>query len=531
MKKILFPTFIALAIIVGILIGNFYAAKTLKVSPFTQQTGNNKLSELLYLIDQAYVDTIDIDSLTDIAVTTLVSQLDPHSSYIPAKDLAAVNEQLEGSFSGIGVQFNIQNDTIFIVDVISGGPSEKAGILPDDRIISVNDSNFVGKTINNEKVVKTLRGIKGTTVKLGIARRTTAETLYFDIIRDDIPVKSVDIGYMITPQIGYIAVNKFAANTYQEFLNALAQLKQANVSKLIVDLRGNSGGYMDAAINMINEFLPKDALIVYIEGKSYPKTPSYANGTGSFQGIKLAVLIDEFSGSASEIFAGAIQDNDRGTIIGRRSFGKGLVQQQFAFKDQSALRLTIARYHTPSGRCIQKPYTIGDSEDYEEDIWKRFMHGEFFSQDSIRQNDTIAYKTLGGRPVFGGGGIMPDIFVARDTTGITPYFNQLVNKNCMYKFALNYTEKHREQLSTYKDWKALEQYLLNQNLFPQIIAFGVQQGVKDSPQKIKSHDLITQQVNAYIIRNILHDDGFFPLLNKYDKTVKKAIEELNKTGK
>lgn len=530
MKKVLFPTIIAVTLVCGILIGEFYATwhnKKQGLQFLQQRSTNNKLSDLLYLIDNAYVDSIDMDSITDVSMATLVTQLDPHSAYIPAKDIEAVNEQLEGSFSGIGVQFNLQNDTIYIVDVISGGPSEKAGILPDDRIISVDDSAFVGKNINNEKVMKTLRGKKGTTVKLGIVRRSAQKTLYFDITRDDIPVKSIDVAYMIAPKTGYIAVNKFGETTYQEFLTALAQLRQNQASQLIIDLRGNAGGYMDAAINMLNEFLPKGALIVYLEGKAYEKTSSFANGTGAFQNTKIAVLIDEFSGSASEIFAGAIQDNDRGTIIGRRSFGKGLVQQQFDFADKSAVRLTIARYYTPSGRCIQKPYIKGNSENYEIDIWKRFMHGEFFSEDSIKQNDAVTYKTVGGRPVFGGGGIMPDIFVARDTIGDTPYFHDLVNKNCIYKFALNYTEANRATLSTYQNWEALEKHLIEQNLFQQVVNFGAKQGVKDSPSKNKSRTLIERQVNAYIIRNILNDDGFFPVLNKYDNTVKKAIEVLN----
>jgi len=530
MKKVLFPTIIAVTLVCGILIGEFYATwqnKQQGLQFLQQRSTNNKLSDLLYLIDNAYVDSIDMDSITDVSMATLVTQLDPHSAYIPAKDIEAVNEQLEGSFSGIGVQFNLQNDTIYIVDVISGGPSEKAGILPDDRIISVDDSAFVGKNINNEKVMKTLRGKKGTTVKLGIVRRSAQKTLYFDITRDDIPVKSIDVAYMIAPKTGYIAVNKFGETTYQEFLTALAQLRQNQASQLIIDLRGNAGGYMDAAINMLNEFLPKGALIVYLEGKAYEKTSSFANGTGAFQNTKIAVLIDEFSGSASEIFAGAIQDNDRGTIIGRRSFGKGLVQQQFDFADKSAVRLTIARYYTPSGRCIQKPYIKGDSENYEIDIWKRFMHGEFFSEDSIKQNDAVTYKTVGGRPVFSGGGIMPDIFVARDTIGDTPYFHDLVNKNCIYKFALNYTEANRATLSAYKNWEALEKHLIEQNLFQQVVNFGAKQGVKDSPSKNKSRTLIERQVNAYIIRNILNDDGFFPVLNKYDNTVKKAIEVLN----
>ena len=530
MKKVLFPTIIAVTLVCGILIGEFYATwhnKKQGLQFLQQRSTNNKLSDLLYLIDNAYVDSIDMDSITDVSMATLVTQLDPHSAYIPAKDIEAVNEQLEGSFSGIGVQFNLQNDTIYIVDVISGGPSEKAGILPDDRIISVDDSAFVGKNINNEKVMKTLRGKKGTTVKLGIVRRSAQKTLYFDITRADIPVKSIDVAYMIAPKTGYIAVNKFGETTYQEFLTALAQLRQNQASQLIIDLRGNAGGYMDAAINMLNEFLPKGALIVYLEGKAYEKTSSFANGTGAFQNTKIAVLIDEFSGSASEIFAGAIQDNDRGTIIGRRSFGKGLVQQQFDFADKSAVRLTIARYYTPSGRCIQKPYIKGDSENYEIDIWKRFMHGEFFSEDSIKQNDAVTYKTVGGRPVFGGGGIMPDIFVARDTIGDTPYFHDLVNKNCIYKFALNYTEANRATLSAYKNWEALEKHLIEQNLFQQVVNFGAKQGVKDSPLKNKSRTLIERQVNAYIIRNILNEDGFFPVLNKYDNTVKKAIEVLN----
>ncbi len=532
MKKSLVPILVALAVVVGIWIGSLYAEHA-QNSVASSNYGNadlissNKISDVLNLIQTSYVDTVYADSISEAIIPLIIKQLDPHSAYIPAADLEAVNEQLEGSFSGIGVQFSLQEDTIYVVDVISGGPSERAGLMDGDRIVEVDDTLFVGKQINNEKVMKKLRGPKGSHVRLGIVRRSAPEMLHFDITRGDIPVHSVDVAYMITPKIGFVSVNKFGATTYHEFLTALAQLKQSKVEKIIVDLRGNAGGYMDAALNMLNEFLSSGDLLVYVEGKAYPRTDSHANGYGSCQQMDLAVLIDEWSGSASEIFAGAVQDNDRGVIIGRRSFGKGLVQNQMELADGSALRLTVARYYTPSGRSIQKPYVRGQAEDYETDLLNRYLHGEFFSQDSIRQNDTVKFYTRGGREVHGGGGIMPDIFVPRDTLGVSNYFNDLVNGAHIYRFALNYSDTHRDELAQYRTGEALEAYLNSHDLFAQLVADAAKHGVKGSAKdKSVSHDLIMQHLTSYIIRNVLGDTDFYRYINRFDKTVQRAVEEL-----
>jgi carboxyl-terminal processing protease len=392
----------------------------------------------LQLIDRAYVDTINKPKLIEDILPAILTDLDPHSVYIPKDEVQSMNEDLEGSFSGIGVQFNIQNDTIMIVDVIAGGPSEKLGILPGDRIVMVNDTNFTGKEITNNRVVKKLRGPKGSTVKVGITRNGSNQIWDFNITRDDIPVNSVDIAYPIQPGIGYIKGSQFGANTYNEFLTQLMLLREKQgCQKFIIDLRGNSGGYLHAAIYMINEFLQKEQLIVYTEGRSYPREDVRADGNGYFKNNDICVLINEWSASASEIFAGAIQDHDRGWIIGRRSFGKGLVQQQMDLQDGSQLRLTIARYYIPSGRCIQKPYKQGETEQYESELEKRYEHGEFFDQDSIVQNDSVVYYTSLGRKVYGGGGVMPDYFIGQDTTAYSPYYRQAFNSMALYSFCFS----------------------------------------------------------------------------------------------
>ena len=419
MKKYILPTLTVLGVVLGIIIGMALSQKAnaqrIIYQNGTWQLEQSKVDRLLQLMQTAYVDELNIDSITDEAMTDLVHKLDPHSSYIPKEDLEMVNSELAGSFSGIGVQFSIQQDTVRIVAVIAGGPCEGVGVLAGDKLITVDDSVFTGKKINNEKVMRTLRGEKGTQVKLGVLRSGMNEPLYFTVTRGDIPVTSVDAKFIIEPEaegqkskdkIGFIRVNKFGETTYKEFISALADLYAKGATRFIVDLRENSGGYMEQAIRMANEFLHRGDLIVYSEGRAYPRYEANANGSGRFKDVPLVVLIDNFSASASEIFAGAMQDNDRATIVGRRSFGKGLVQQQMPFDDGSAVRLTVARYYTPSGRCIQKPYILGDQEDYEKDLLDRFEHGEFYSADSIHFADTTIYYTKGGRKMYGGGGIM-----------------------------------------------------------------------------------------------------------------------------
>ena len=535
-KNILIIITVVVAVLFGLFFGNLIALKANRGNKIKNLTeyfsgSNSKVDEMLSLIDEQYVDTINIDSITDEVMGDLVSKLDPHSVYIPAKDLEAVNSELEGSFSGIGVQFNIQNDTVMIVSVISGGPSEKVGLMAGDRIVKVNDTIFAGKNVvSNEKVMKKLRGPKGTKVKLSVKRHGTKELLSYAITRGDIPVNSVAVAYIIEPGVGFIGLNNnFGKNTYDEFLHAIAELRAKGAKKYIIDLRENSGGLMDVAIRMINEFLPKGQMIVYSEGKAYPRYEAKADGSGSCISNELVVLIDEFSASASEIFAGAIQDNDRGLIIGRRSFGKGLVQQQIPFSDGSAVRLTVARYYTPSGRSIQKPYVKGDAKAYEEDIINRFNHGEFDSKDSVHVANTLKYRTLKGRTVYGGGGIMPDIFVARDTSKYTPYLTKVINYGYIYQFAFQYTDRNRTKLNGFKTWQDMDRYLTAENLLNEFTTFAAAKGVAPNVREIGiSKELISNQIKAYIIRNILGDNGFYPILYKNDEAVKKALESLKK---
>ena len=485
----------------------------------------NKLNYVLYLLKSMYVDSIKTDELTEKIIPRVLEELDPHSTYVPKDEVEMTNSDLEGSFSGIGVQFNIQNDTIMVVDVISGGPSEKVGILPGDRIIEVNDSSFVGKDINNNKVLKTLRGPKDTKVNVGIKRNSSKETLYFTITRGDIPVNSVDIAYPITPKIGYIKVSRFGANTYNEFVTELTKLKKQGCEQFMIDLRYNSGGYLHAAIKMINEFLEKDELIVYTEGRSYAREDAIANGKGMFKNMPVCVLINEWSASASEIFAGAIQDQDRGIIVGRRSFGKGLVQQQMPLFDGSEVRLTIAHYYTPSGRSIQKPYEGGNLEEYEKDILNRYEHGEFFSSDSIATGDSIKYYTREGRVVYGGGGIMPDYFVPQDTTGHTTYYTEVQNKGYTYSFAFQYSDKNRSTLKAFKDYNELCAYLDKENINLQFYKFAESKGVNpEAKGQAEAADVINNILKAYICRNILGESAFYPILNSKDETIIKALE-------
>ena len=535
-KNILIIITVVVAVLFGLFFGNLIALKANRGNKIKNLTeyfsgSNSKVDEMLSLIDEQYVDTINIDSITDEVMTDLVSKLDPHSVYIPAKDLEAVNSELEGSFSGIGVQFNIQNDTVMIVSVISGGPSEKVGLMAGDRIVKVNDTIFAGKNVvSNEKVMKKLRGPKGTKVKLSVKRHGTKELLSYAITRGDIPVNSVAVAYIIEPGVGFIGLNNnFGKNTYDEFLHAIAELRAKGAKKYIIDLRENSGGLMDVAIRMINEFLPKGQMIVYSEGKAYPRTDAKADGTGSCINYPMVVLIDEFSASASEIFAGAIQDNDRGLIVGRRSFGKGLVQTQIPFSDGSAVRLTVARYFTPSGRSIQKPYVRGKSADYEMDLLKRFEHGEFDTKDSIQVADSLKFKTLKGRTVYGGGGIMPDIFVPRDTLQYSPYLTKVVNYGYTYQFAFQYTDKNRAKLSKFKNWQEMDQFLTSQNLLSEFVAFAASKGVPANQREINvSKNLLLTQIKSYIVRNMIGDSNFYPLLNREDETVKKALEAIKK---
>lgn len=523
------PFLLAICLIAGIAIGTFYANHFSGNKLGIINTSSNKLNALLRIIDDQYVDTVNMGELVEEAMPQILSELDPHSSYIPAKDLEAVNADLKGSFSGIGIQFTIQNDTIHVNSVIQGGPSEKVGLMAGDRIVEVDDSAFVGKIVTNSEAMKRLKGEKGSKVKLGVYRPGEKDLLHFTVIRGNIPVKSIDAAYMINEKVGYIKVNKFGETTYPELLIALAKLNQKNCEGLIVDLRGNTGGYMAAAIQMVNEFLPNNRLIVYTQGRKSPREDYNSNGTGSNQKMPLVVLVDEGSASASEIFAGAIQDNDRGTIVGRRSFGKGLVQQPIEFSDGSAIRLTIARYYTPSGRCIQKPYEKGKESEYELDLLTRYEHGEFFSADSIKQDETEVYHTRLGRPVYGGGGIMPDIFVPQDTTDMTSYFRMAANRGLIIRYTFDYTDQNRITLQKYDTPEKMEAYLKGQNLLNKFAAWAEKKGLKRRNNlMMKSRRLFEMSLYGNIIYNMLGMEAYVEYLNESDKTVLKAVEILEK---
>ena len=520
-KYVWMPLVITLCIIIGVFMGIYLFPYTGRALVLPGLNSGNKLDKVFGVISSDYVDTIEINDLIEKTIPAIFKELDPHSVYIPASDLQTVNEELEGSFSGIGIQFNVINDTITVVGVISGGPSEKVGILPGDRIVTIDDSLFVGVT--NEKVMKNLRGEKGTKVRVGVSRMGADELVSFDITRDDVPVNSVDASFILN-NIGYIKVSKFGRTTYEEFIRAIAKQKISGVDGFIVDLRSNSGGYMDAAINMVNEFLPSDRLIVYTEGQNFPRNDMYANGTGVVQREPLVVLMDEWSASASEIFAGAVQDNDRGSIVGRRSFGKGLVQSQIPLSDGSAIRLTVARYYTPSGRSIQKGYELGKGDDYEMDIMNRYEHGEFDNRDSIKVDESTVFYTNGGREVYGGGGIMPDYFVPLDTTGVTSYYTSLRNKGIIYEYTFQFTDKNREKLKEYKTAEELVAYLDSLPLVDEMADFAIQKGIKKRVTLLGiSRSLIQLQINAYIVRNILSEDDFYKVYYKDDPALKQAV--------
>ena len=523
------PFLLAICMVAGILIGTFYANHFSGNKLGIINTSSNKLNALLRIIDDQYVDSVNMADLVEDAMPQILEELDPHSSYFSAKDQEAANADLKGSFSGIGIQFTIQDDTIHVNNVIAGGPSEKVGLMAGDRIVEVNDTAFVGKIVTNQESMRRLKGEKGSKVKIGVYRPGEKGILHFTIVRGDIPVQSIDAAYMINDKFGYVKINKFGETTYPELLVALAKLNQKNCEGLIIDLRGNTGGYMAAAIQMVNEFLPNNRLIVYTEGRKSPRQDYASNGTGSSQKLPLVVLVDEGSASASEIFAGAIQDNDRGTIIGRRSFGKGLVQQPIEFSDGSAIRLTIARYYTPSGRCIQKPYAKGNDAEYEMDIITRYEHGEFFSADSIKQNETEVYHTRLGRPVYGGGGIMPDIFVPQDTTGMTSYFRMAANRGLIIRYTFEYTDQNRSTLQKYDTTEKMEEYLKKQNLLNNFAAWAEKKGLKRRNNLMaKSRKLFEMSLYGNIIYNMLGMEAYVEFLNETDKTVLKAVEILEK---
>lgn len=517
------PVIIGVSVVAGIFIGGIFSGKNYLAD------SDRKLNTILNLIQQEYVDTVDIDELVENSIPKILTNLDPHSMYISAKELSSVNDELEGSFSGIGISFMVMSDTIHIIEVISGGPSEKVGLLPGDRIVAINDTSCIG--IKDEDVKKQLRGVKDTKVKLGIKRSTSKKILTFTVTRGDIPVSTIDAAYMIDKITGYVKLNKFGKKAYQEFLTEMLSLRSQGAERFIIDLRGNGGGLMQPALLIANEFLPENNLIVFTKGREKKNDEQiWSDGMGSFKEEELVVLIDEYTASSSEILAGAIQDNDRGLIIGRRSFGKGLIQQQIPLPDSSAIRLTIARYYTPSGRCIQKDFKRGDENQYSLEVYDRYNHGEIFSKDSIKVDEDNEYYTASGRKVYGGGGIIPDIFVPSDTAGISQYYINVANAGLLQKFAYQYTDINREALSKMSDYTELLRRLpSNDALLWDFVSFAVDNGVAARWYYInQSRDLILTRLKALIARDVFGNAAFYPIYNSKDNNIDAAMKAFKK---
>lgn len=519
-----YPLVISIAIVLGIVIGNYISTKKFTLDK------DRKINAVLNLIQSEYVDSIDVKDLVEQAIPAIIGNLDPHSYYIPASDIRAENEKLDGSLSGIGVSFFMMNDTANVDQVIPNGPAEKAGMLAGDRIISVNGESIVGGTLTAEGIRSKIRGEKGTKVKIGVKRNSSKKTLTFTITRDDIPMNTVDVSYMIDDKTGYIKIAQFGKNTYDEFFAALSKLKKDGASRYIVDLRGNPGGYMEMAILMVNEFLEQGELIVYTKGrKEREDIQVWSDDQGSFHDAQVAVLIDEYSASASEIMAGALQDNDRGLVVGRRSFGKGLVQKQIYLPDSSAIRLTIARYYTPSHRCIQKDYTLGDEDDYSKELYDRYSHGELYSADSIKVDKSKIFRTANGRIVYGGGGIVPDIFVPNDTTGVTTYYRAVANLGLLQQYVYTYVDINRDQLKNVKTVKQLMGMMPSDDaLTYDFVCYARDNGVPMRWYYINlSRSLMARQLRALVIRDVLGTEEFYRYYNRTDNTVNAALKALN----
>lgn len=519
-----YPLVISIAIVLGIVIGNYISTKKFTLDK------DRKINAVLNLIQSEYVDSIDVKDLVEQAIPAIIGNLDPHSYYIPASDIRAENEKLDGSLSGIGMSFFMMNDTANVDQVIPNGPAEKVGMLAGDRIISVNGESIVGGTLTAEGIRSKIRGEKGTKVRIGVKRNTSKKTLTFTITRDDIPMNTIDVSYMLDDKTGYIKIAQFGKNTYDEFFAALSKLKKDGASRYIVDLRGNPGGYMEMAILMVNEFLEQGELIVYTKGrKEREDIQVWSDDQGSFHDAQVAVLIDEYSASASEIMAGALQDNDRGLVVGRRSFGKGLVQKQIYLPDSSAIRLTIARYYTPSHRCIQKDYTLGDEDDYSKELYDRYSHGELYSADSIKVDKSKIFRTANGRIVYGGGGIVPDIFVPNDTTGITTYYRAVANLGLLQQYVYTYVDINRDQLKNVKTVKQLMGMMPSDDaLTYDFVCYARDNGVPMRWYYINlSRSLIARQLRALVIRDVLGSEEFYRYYNRTDNTVNAALKALN----
>lgn len=534
---ILFPIILAVGVVLGILLGQFVGrnrAET-QLRSIIRRSGmnvTNKIMQTSMLIEHRFVDSISMDSLSEIVIPLMMKELDPHSVYIPAREMQQVNEPLEGEFDGIGVSFNAATDTVIVLSVIPNGPSDKAGIVAGDRIIEINDTVVAGVGMPQNDIVKRLRGRRGTEVHLSLKRQNISDLVDVTVVRDAIPIKSIEAATMLTPEIGFVRLSQFARTSYTELLAALAELREQGMTKLIFDLRDNAGGFLDQAILIANEFLPAGRLIVYTEDRNREQIKEFSDGTGTATDLALAVLIDEGSASSSEILAGAVQDNDRGTIVGRRSFGKGLVQSQIPYPDGSALRLTVARYFTPTGRSIQKPYTNGNERDYDMDLIRRYNNNEFFSADSIHFADSLKFTTPKGKVVYGGGGIMPDVFIPMDTTDMTRYYVEVSGRNILYRYTLDYADRHREALNNIRTMAELTEFLdSDSSLFDNFVRYASQQGVRPVQSDIaRSRKLMEAQLRAYIGRNtVLEDDAFYYNIMPVDNVLLRTIEILEQT--
>ena len=529
-RTIVTPILLALAIILGMFINSLLNSKReQEASKTLAYSRNSKMDIIMGMINYSYVDSVNIQQIQEDAIPALLQNLDPHTVYIPAKKLEEVNEGIVGNFGGVGIQFYQLKDTITVVNTVIGGPAENANILPGDRVVAVDDSIIAGRNLSTDGIMKLLRGEVGSHLKLTIYRRTLGKNINKDITRGTIPIKSVDIAYMPNDTTGIIKINTFGMNTYNEFIASIEKLKSKGMKRLIIDLEGNPGGVMVIAINMINEFLGPNKLILYTEGKASRKMEYKSNGKGRYQDLPLTILIDESSASASEIFAGAMQDNDRALIVGRRSFGKGLVQEQRQLSDGSAIRLTVARYYIPSGRCIQKSYKNGKNNYYEE-VYKRYTDGEMLQRDSIHLNDTLKYRTSKGRVVYGGGGIIPDKFVAIDTSDASMYWaylnGRLNKKQYLYEYTFSFMDKHRSEMKDIKDYRALEKYLTKFNLVDDLVDYASKRGVKKDIDGLRrSRNLIKNTLEAFIGRHLLDDMGFYPIHYKYNPIIQIALKE------
>ncbi|MDR1272925.1 MAG: S41 family peptidase [Odoribacteraceae bacterium] len=528
MRKILWA-------IVLILLGVFIARQWTRVRVADQTGGRaflpvngSKLDYILNMIERSYVDSVNVSELEEeVVIPALLRDLDPHTVYIPAKYMQRTQEGIMGNFGGIGVQFYKYRDTVVVIKVVPGGPSEAVDIKDGDRIVQVDDSIVAGRNMPSDKIMGMMRGEIGTKVALAIHRRGAATPLVKHITRGSIPLKSVEVAFMPNDTTGYVKVTTFDMNTLVEFTRAVAALKERGAHKLILDLRGNEGGVFPVAYQMINEFLEADRLMLYTQGQAHPRKEYHSTGRGRFRDISLVVLIDEYSASASEIFAGAIQDNDRGVIVGRRSFGKGLVQEQRELPDGSALRLTVARYYIPSGRSIQKSYEEG-KEKYYSDIYLRIMHGESLEKDSIFFDENLKFSTLGGRPVYGGGGIMPDIFVPADTVGGTRYLSDVLRANLLYEYTIDFMDHHRDEVGGLKEVEGILAFLKRFDLVNDMANYAAKQGLKRNEAEIRaSHTVLDNRLKAYIARHIMDDAGFYPILLQEDETFQKALGNIS----